>query len=176
MPNYRRLHVPGGTYFFTVNLLERRRRLLVEHVDLVREAFRATRATRPFHLIAISVLPDHLHCVWTLPDGDADNATRWAQIKGGFSSRLRRQAWESSRRMERRERGIWQRRYWERLIRDDEDLRRHVDYVHINPVKHGHALRACDWPYSSFQRWVARGEYPEGWAADTPVIADAGEW
>jgi putative transposase len=175
MSNYRRMRVPGGTYFFTVNARDRRSRLLVEHVDLLREAFRTTCAARPFHLIAISVLPDHLHCVWQLPDGDADNARRWAQIKGSFSSRLSKEAGASSRRVERRERGIWQRRYWEHLIRDDEDLSRHVDYVHINPVKHGHSERACDWPYSSFRRRVGRGEYPEDWAADTQVIADAGE-
>jgi putative transposase len=88
MPNYRRARVPGGTYFFTVNLLERRRRLLVEHTDDLRAAFRATRAVRPFEVIAIVILPDHLHCLWRLPLGDSDNANRWAQIKGGFSRRL----------------------------------------------------------------------------------------
>nr|WP_298127531.1 transposase [uncultured Pseudoxanthomonas sp.] len=137
MSNYRRVWVPGGTYFFTVNLLERRRCLLVEHVDLLRDAFRAARAARPFHLRAIVVLPDHLHCVWRLPEGDADNANRWAQIKSGFSRALPAKERRSSRRIARRERGIWQRRYWEHLIRDDDDLRRHVDYVHINPGSMG---------------------------------------
>ena len=102
MSNYRRVWVPGGTCFFTVNLLERRRDLLVEHIDLLRDAFRAAKAARPFHLLAIVVLPDHLHCVWRLPDGDADNANRWAQIKSGFSRALPIHERRSSRRIARR--------------------------------------------------------------------------
>lgn len=123
-------------------------------------------------MIAIVVLPDHLHCVWRLPEGDADNANRWAQIKSGFSRALPAKERRSSRRIARRERGIWQRRYWEHLIRDEDDLRRHVDYLHINPVKHGHAARAVDWPYSSFRRWVAAGVYPMEWAAE-PMAREA---
>jgi putative transposase len=172
MSNYRRVWVPGGTYFFTVNLLERRRRLLVEHIDLLRDAFRAAKAARPFDLLAIVVLPDHLHCVWRLPEGDADNANRWAQIKSGFSRALPLHERRSPRRIARRERGIWQRRYWEHLLRDEDDLRRHVDYLHINPVKHGHAARAGDWPYASFRRWVAAGVYPMEWAAE-PMAREA---
>ena len=164
MSNYRRVWVPGGTYFFTVNLLERRRRLLVERIDDLRVAFRATHAARPFKMLAIVVLPDHLHCLWRLPPGDDDNATRWAQINGGFSRRLPLDERRSPKRVARRERGIWQRRYWEHLIRDDDDFRRHVEYIHFNPVKHGHSSRPVDWPYSSFGRWVARGEYPPDWA------------
>ena len=175
MSNYRRVRVPGGTYFFTVNLLERRRGVLVEHIDLLRDAFRAARAARPFHLLAIVVMPDHLHCVWRLPDGDADNANRWAQIKSGFSRALPIHERRSSRRIARRERGIWQRRYWEHLVRDDDDLRRVVDYVHINPVKHGYVARAADWPYSSFRRWVATGVYPLDWAAEPVVLEGMGE-
>lgn len=176
MPNYRRVWVPGGTYFFTANLLERRRRLLVEHIDLLRDAFRAAKAARPFDLLAIVVLPDHLHCVWRLPEGDADNANRWAQIKSGFSRALPLHERRSPRRITRRERGIWQRRYWEHLVRDEDDLRRHVDYLHINPVKHGHAARAGDWPYSSFRRWVAAGVYPMEWAAEPMAREARGEW
>ncbi|TDK21488.1 transposase [Luteimonas aestuarii] len=167
MPNYRRVRVPGGTYFFTVDLLERQRCLLVEHIDLLRDSFRAARAARPFEIIAIVVLPDHLHCVWRLPDGDADNANRWAQIKSGFSRRLPASERRSARRVARRERGIWQRRFWEHVIRDDDDLRHHVDYIHFNPVKHGHVAHACDWLHSSFRRWVAMGHYPMDWAAGT---------
>ncbi len=107
MSNYRRVWVPGGTCFFTVNLLERRRRLLVEHIDLLRDAFRAAKAARPFHLLAIVVLPDHLHCVWRLPDGDADNANRWAQIESGFSRALPIHERRSSRRITRRECVVW---------------------------------------------------------------------
>ena len=167
MSNYLRAKVPGGTYFFTVNLLERRRRLLVEHVVDLRAAFRAAHAARPFEVIAIAILPDHLHCLWRLPMGDSDNANRWAQIKGGFSRRIAVDERRSAQRVSRRERGIWQRRYWEHLIRDEQDLRRHVDYIHFNPVKHGHVSRAIDWPYSSFPRWVANGDYPAYWAVDS---------
>lgn len=163
MSNYRRAKVPGGTYFFTVNLLERRRRLLVEHIADLRAAFRATHAARPFEVIAIVVLPDHLHCVWRLPEGDSDNANRWAQLKAGFSRRLPKDERRSMQRMARRERGIWQRRYWEHLIRDERDLRQHVDYIHFNPVKHGHVLRVADWPYSSFRRCVVSGMYGAEW-------------
>lgn len=175
MSHYRRVRVPDDTYFFTFNLLERRRGLLVEHIDLLRDAFRAAKAARPFHLLAIVVLPDHLHCVWQLPDGDADNANRWAQIKSGFSRALPVKERRSSRRIARRERGIWQRRYWEHLIRDDDDLRRHVDYVHINPVKHGHAAHAGEWPCSSFRQWVAKGEYPVDWASEPIALDGVGE-
>ena len=159
MSNYRRAKVPGGTYFFTVNLLERRRRLLIEHIDDLRAAFRATHAVRPFEVIAIVILPDHLHCLWRLPPGDSDNANRWAQIKSGFSRRLPPGERRSAQRICRRERGIWQRRYWEHLIRDDNDLQRHADYIHFNPVKHGHVSRVVDWPYWSFRQWVADGMY-----------------
>lgn len=168
MPNYRRARVPGGTYFFTVNLLERRRRLLVERADELRASFRAAQAARPFEMLAIVVLPDHLHCIWRLPGNDADNANRWAHIKAGFSRRLPWDEWRTGRRIVSRERGIWQRRYWEHLIRDDEDMRRHVDYIHWNPVKHGHAPCAAEWPYSSFRRWVMAGAYPMDWAMPPP--------
>lgn len=164
MLNYRRVRVPGGTYFFTVNLQERRRQLLVDHIGELRAAFRATQAVRPFEIIAIVVLPDHLHCLWRLPLRDADNANRWAQIKADFSRRLPVKECRSASRLARRERGIWQRRYWEYVIRDDDDLVGHVEYIHFNPVKHGHAARPGDWPYSSFGQWVARGNYPVDWA------------
>ncbi len=172
MSNYRRAWVPGGTYFFTVNLLDRRQRLLTEHADALRDAFRRTRAERPFELLAIVVLPEHLHCLWRLPAGDADNASRWRSIKARFSRALPTGEGRSARRRAKNERGIWQRRYWEHLIRDERDLQAHVDYIHINPVKHGHAARAVDWPYSSFHRYVRRGELPVDWAsapADMPV-------
>ena len=165
MSNYRSAKVPGGTYFFTVNLLERRRRLLVEHIDDLRAAFRATRAVRPFQVIAIVILQDHLHCLWRLPPDDSDNANRWAQIKGGFSRRLPQGERRSAQRVCRCERGIWQRRYWEHLVRDDNDLQRHADYIHFNPVKHRHVPRVVDWPYSSFRRWVADGVYVADWGA-----------
>ncbi len=163
MPNYRRAWVPGGTCFFTVNLLERDRRLLVEHIDGLRDAFRIACAARPFEIIAAVVLPDHLHCLWRLPTGDADNATRWRHIKSMFSRSLPMGERRSRRRVVKAERGIWQRRYWEHLIRDERDLMTHVDYIHYNPVKHGHVARVCDWPYSSFHRHVRSGALSADW-------------
>lgn len=123
MPNYRRVLVPGGTYFFTVNLQQRDRSLLVEHIEHLRGAFRVARAGRPFEIVAAVVLSDHLHCVWRLPEGDADYATRWRHIKSLFSRSLVVTG-SASRRANRCERGIWQRRFWEHCIRDERDLLR----------------------------------------------------
>jgi len=164
MSDYRRVWVPGGTYFFTVNLLERRRRLLVEQVTCLRTSLHAAHKLRPFDLLAVVVLPDLLHCNWRLPKGDADNATRWRHIKSGFSRQLPPVERRSAVRTAKGERGIWQRRYWEYLIQDEDDLQRHIDCVHFNPVRHGHVARVRDWPYSSFHRAVNRGSYRQDWA------------
>lgn len=166
MPNYIRAHVPGGTFFFTLALLDRRKRLLVEHIDLLRESFSQVLRQRPVTIDAIVVLPDHLHCIWTLPPDDDDFSTRWRLIKGRFASGLPRSDLEPMRRAAKHERGIWQRRFWEHVIRDERDFAAHVDYVHFNPVKHGHVQRAADWPYSSFGRWVTRGWYPQDWGGE----------
>jgi putative transposase len=166
MTNYRRNFVPGASYFFTVNLAERRLRLLTEHIGSLRSAFRYTRARHPFTIDAIVVLPDHLHTVWTLPDGDADFATRWRLIKSTFSRASPVGERVSVSRATKGERGVWQRRYWEHTLRDEADFARHVDYIHFNPVKHGHVGRVRDWPYSSFHRMVRLGMYPQGWAGD----------
>ena len=166
MPNYRRVRMPGGTYAFTVNLLERRRTLLVDHIDTLRESFRIAHAARPFALLAWVILPDHLHCVWRLPDGDDDNGTRWRHIKSHFSHTLPAGERLSERRQEKAERGIWQRRYWERWVRDEEHLRRCIDYVHINPQKHGHVARLAEWPHSSFHRYVKARWLAADWGGD----------
>jgi putative transposase len=164
MTTYRRNFVAGATYFFTVNLADRRSRLLVDRIDLLRAAFRATRRRHPFTIDAIVVLPDHLHASWTLPAGDSDFAMRWNLIKGSFSRGLPQGEPVSISRSSRRERGIWQRRYWEHTIRDDDDFAHHVDYIHFNPVKHGHVEHVATWPYSSFHRFVRFGLYPADWA------------
>jgi putative transposase len=164
MPNYRRFRIAGGTYFFTVNLLDRSSDLLTRHIDALRQAVRATRALRPFHIDAWVVLPDHLHCIWTLPPGDDDFSNRWKAIKIRFVQSLPRDEPRSVTRVARGERGIWQRRFWEHAIRDQEDYARHFDYVHINPVKHGWAGQVRDWPYSTFHGWVEAGVYPPDWA------------
>jgi putative transposase len=166
MTSYRRNFVPGGSFFFTVNLADRRLSLLTVHIELLREAFRQTRQRHPFTIDAIVVLPDHVHAVWTMPDGDSDFATRWRLIKSTFSRSLPRSEPVSASRAAKGERGIWQRRFWEHAIRDEEDFGRHVDYVHINPLKHGLVGRMREWEASSFHRYVKLGIYPADWAGD----------
>jgi putative transposase len=175
MPDYRRLRVPGGTYFFTVNLLDRRTDLLVAHIDVLRDAVRRVRLRAPFHIDAWVVLPDHMHCLWTLPEGDDDFPRRWYAIKRAFSVALPALEQRSPSMARRSERGVWQRRYWEHAIRDERDYANHVDYVHFNPVKHGLVSNVADWPYSSFRRCVALGMYPVGWLGNSIEPAKAGE-
>ena len=165
MRTYLRDRTPGGCYFFTVNLADRQRHTLVEHVDALRDAFRRTLADHPVRVDAIVVLPDHLHCLWQLPPGDAAYPSRWRSIKARFAEQVANDVSPSASRLRKGERGVWQRRYWEHRIRDDADYARHLDYIHYNPVKHGHVAMARDWPYSSFRRWVARGMYAEDWGA-----------
>jgi putative transposase len=162
--NYRRNFVPGGSFFFTVNLADRRSRLLTERVGLLRKAFRYVRMRHPFMLDAIVVLPDHLHAIWTLPPGDPDYATRWRLVKAFFSRGIETGERISISRERKNERGIWQRRYWEHTLRNERDFERHCDYIHFNPVKHGHAQAAVEWPHSSFRRFVKLGIYPANWA------------
>ena len=161
---YRRSDVAGGTYFFTINLADRSSRLLVERIDDLRTAVRAVKQHHPFEIVAWVVLPEHMHAIWTLPEDDHDFSGRWSLIKSGFSRAIAPSEAIAPSRAGRRERGIWQRRYWEHWIRDEVDLQRHVDYVHINPVKHGHAERASDWPHSSIHRFIERGWLKPDWA------------
>ena len=169
MPQYIRAFVPGGTFFFTVALLERHRKLLTEHIDDLRAVFMAARKRRPFIIEAIVILPGHLHCIWTLPFGDADFSTRWHDIKTRFAARIPGGERLSARRLKKGERGIWQRRFWEHVIRDERDYEHHLDYIHYNPVKHGHVTKVAEWPYSSFHRYVRRGIYNLEWTADDDV-------
>ena len=173
MTSYRRNIARGGTYFFTVNLEDRRLRLLTEYVDQLRRAFRYVRARHPFSIDAIVVLPEHLHAIWTLPENDSDYSTRWRLIKSTFSRSVPAGEMTSRSRIGRRERGIWQRRYWEHTVRDEGDFARHVDYIHYNPVKHGHVTRVMDWPHSSFHRMVRLGVYPEDWGGDAKDLGSA---
>ncbi len=156
MPNYRRIRVPGGIYFFTVNLLDRRKSLLIDHIDALRNAFRETQAARPFKIHTLAVMPEHLHCLWQLPEGDSNNASRWSQIKSGFCRQLPIDELRSITRLKQRERGIWQKRFWEHWITDEKDFYNHVDYIHYNPVKHGYVERAQDWPHSSYRHYIGR--------------------
>ena len=164
MANYVRMWQPGGTWFFTVVLADRHNsHLLVEQIDLLRSVVREVKAHHPFRIHGWVVLPDHLHALLELPEGDTDFPLRWRQIKSQFSRAIANEEVRSESRWKRGERGIWQRRYWEHLIRDQEDFVRHLDYIHRNPVKHGLVTAPGDWPYSTFHRWVASGHYPPSW-------------
>ncbi|MGH8145976.1 MAG: REP-associated tyrosine transposase [Rhodanobacteraceae bacterium] len=173
--DYRRALIQGGIYFFTVNLANRSSSLLVERVDILRDVVRQVRQRHPFEIVAWVVLPDHIHSIWTLPPSDADFPMRWALIKAGFSRRIARNENINASRANKGERGIWQRRFWEHLIRDDDDLARHMDYIHINPVQHGHTAKASDWPWSSIHRYIRNGMLSADWATDPDVAASIGE-
>ena len=163
MSHYRRVHLPGGSYFFTVVTHERTHWFAnEEHIGILRDAFRKVRAARPFEIEAIVILPDHLHCLWRLPEGDDDFSGRWREIKKATSRRI------DTTLNRRGERPVWQRRFWEHAIRDDADWRAHVDYIHYNPVKHGLARHPADWPWSSFARAVSQGWYEPTWGAQEP--------
>jgi putative transposase len=162
MPNYRRLFISGGTFFFTVNLLDRRTRLLTENIDALRAAYGLVARDHPFETVATCVLPEHLQLIWRLPPEDHDYSLRFRLIKSRFSKSLPR---TRDPRDGRRtgERGIWQRRFWEHMIRDAEDLDRHVDDIHGNPLKHGLVAVRQDWPYSTCHEW-------KGYSADRSMF------
>lgn len=173
MVHYRRNRVAGGTYFFTVTLADRCSRVLTDHVATLRGVFRRVRAARPFEIVAMVVLPEHLHTVWTLPDGDADYSGRRRAIKAGFPHELRRGGMNLARNA-KGEYALWQWRNWEHTVRDETDLARHVDCIHFNPIKHGLVAQVKDWPWSSLHRYVRQGFLPEYWAADDGEM-DSGE-
>lgn len=169
MPNYRRANTKGGTYFFTVVTYRRQRILCNETVrNALRAGIQTTRATRPFTIDGWVLLPDHLHCIWTLPLNDADFSARWAMIKRFVTKQcapdLQHDEWMNRSKQRRKESTIWQRRFWEHQIRDDYDYEAHMDYLHYNPVKHGYVKAVRDWPYSSFHQYVQKGIYSEDWA------------
>jgi putative transposase len=166
MSRYRRAKIDGGIFFFTVTIEDRSSDLLVRKIDLLRDTYRDVGKRYPFTTIAICILPDHLHALWALPPYDSDFSIRWNQIKGGFSKRLPAASPRAASAIRKREKGIWQRRYWEHAIRDDDDLERHVDYIHYNPVKHGLVGHVSEWPHSSFHRYVKDGTLPADWGGD----------
>ena len=160
---YRRANAEGATYFFTVNLADRKSDTLVRHIDDLRAVINKVKQAHPFSIIAMAVLPEHIHAIWRLPPGDADYPMRWSLIKAGFSRLLPKRERLQQSRTAKRERGIWQRRYWEHQIRDETDLERHVNYIHYNPVKHGWARRAADWPHSTLHSYIERGIVTGDW-------------
>ncbi|HFD13132.1 MAG TPA: transposase [Crenotrichaceae bacterium] len=161
--HYRRADVKGGTYFFTVNLAERNNTLLVDEIDVLRNVMNKVKKQHPFKLDAMVVLRDHLHMLWTLPVYDNDYATRWMLIKSGFSRQIPKRERINTSRRTKGERGIWQRRYWEHLIRNECDYEKHVDYIHNNPVKHGYVKCATDWLYSSIHTYILKGILSHDW-------------
>jgi len=181
MPNYVRRYAPGGTFFFTVVTHNRRPLFSSDQARAcLRKVVMAVQNERPFDLVATVLLPDHWHCVWALPEGDFDYSKRWGIIKSRFTKRWLSTGGQSrtvsAARTRHRERGIWQKRFWEHKIRDEEDFMRHVHYIHYNPVKHGLTRCPHQWPHSSFERWVSEGYYGRDWLCvcddKTPTVPD----
>ncbi len=163
MSTYLRVYHPGGCYFFTVVTHDRRPILTrPDVIERLRIAFRHVQETRPFTIDSIVVLPDHIHCIWQLPPDDHDFSIRWRLIKHYVSIGI------DALLNDRKEKLLWQRRFWEHLIRSEEDWRRHMDYIYYNPVKHGYVKRVTDWSSSSFQLAVKQGLYPQDWGTFEP--------
>jgi putative transposase len=182
MPNFRRYRVPGARYFFTV-VTHERRPILTTGLGrrCLREALAAELERAAFDIFAIVLLPDHLHTIWTLPPGDADYSTRWAKIKEAFTRSFLAgggtEGTTSASRERHRERAVWQHRFWEHTVRDEDDLERCVNYIHWNPVKHGLVRRVKEYPWSSFSRFVSSGDYDLDWGGESEVPDVAGsEW
>jgi putative transposase len=173
MVRYRRNFVPGGTFFFTATLANRSSSVLVDHIIALRTAVMLTRRQHPFMIDAVVVLPDHLHMIMTLPDGDAGFPTRWRLLKRRFTDAVVKSG-TPVRRRRNGELALWQRRFWEHTVRDERDFERHVDYIHYNPVKHGYVTKVLDWPHSSFHRYVRDGILPQDWAGD--LAQDSGSF
>jgi putative transposase len=170
---YRRVRIEGATYFFTV-VTHQRRPIFRDplSVALLDEVIGKIRTWHPFEIDAQVVLPDHLHALWTLPEGDADYSRRWRLIKEAFTrAHVKRQrlrsGWDETS-AHQNDQAVWQRRFWEHLIRDERDFATHLDYIHLNPVQHGLTQAPGDWPHSTFSRWVARGTYEPNWGSDSP--------
>ena len=167
---YRRADIKGATYFFTVNLAERKKTLLTDEIAKLRMVINRVKKRHPFQLDAMVVLPDHLHAMLTLPPDDNDYSIRWALIKSGFSRHLPKIERINKSRKIKGERGIWQRRYWEHLIRDELDYASHVDYIHYNPVKHQYVDYAVDWPYSTIHDYISQGNLSNDWGGGIDEI------
>lgn len=175
MSNYRR-NYQGNSYFFT--LVTKQRRPIFNDEDAratLRQLIQAAKERWPFAIDAWVLLPEHMHCIWTLPDDDHDYSKRWGWIKKEFSKQTLEKvgpARQTPSSFGKRESGIWQRRFWEHTIRDEHDFSAHCDYIHYNPVKHGLAVNPADWPYSTFHRFVKEGIYPASWGQTVPQLAD----
>ena len=172
---YRRAKIKGGTYFFTVNLADRNESLLIDYIDVLRNEFSHVKNQRTFKIDGIVILPDHIHAIWTLPEDDSDFSTRWRLIKSGFSKKLPKTERINQSRQNKKERGIWQRRFWEHQIQDENDFIQHMNYMYYNPVKHGYVENVKDWLYSSFHRDIKLGVYDVNWGSGVAINLDVGE-
>ncbi|CAM3177366.1 Transposase and inactivated derivatives [Legionella steigerwaltii] len=166
MRSYRRVLIPNASYFFTINLQDRRSNLLLHRIDALRAAFKTVQMRHPFYLDAIVILPDHYHMIMTLPEGDMNYSIRISLIKSAFSRQIDLGEKISQSRKNKRERGIWQRRYWEHVITNSKDYEHHVNYIHFNPVKHGYVVTPSDWRYSSIHRFISQGILKKDWACN----------
>ncbi|MFQ6758418.1 MAG: transposase [Deltaproteobacteria bacterium] len=172
---YRRSRAKGAAFFFTVVTHGRRRFLCDEtNIKLIREAFQHVVTRHPFTVDAFVLLPDHLHCIWTLPENDSDFSMRWRQIKSYFSRKCRDKfkGGQADALLSTGKQAIWQHRFWEHQIRDETDFVSHVEYIHYNPVKHGLATSPKAWPHSTFHRFVTQGIYPGDWGEDKAIGFD----
>ena len=170
--NYRRVYIPGGTYFFTVVTYQRRPILSSPaRVEQLRSAFRYTIERMPFTIVASAILPDHMHFIWALPAGQTDFSTRWRLIKSHFTRSMEplKTPSDAPSRAGKGEKDIWQRRFWEHLLFDEVDLTRHIDYIHYNPVKHGLVRSPIEWKFSSFHQYLDMGMVSPDWGADGTV-------
>ena len=167
---YRRAFAPGASFFFTV-VTHKRLPILAgaETVEVLRSALRAVRLKRPFEIDAMIVLPNHIHCIWTLPPDDADFSTRWRLVKTWFTKHCDPALRPTDKTQ------LWQHRYWEHLIRDERDFQNHVEYIHYNPIKHGLANSAIEWPYSSFHNYVKNGLYSADWGSNGVALEGIGQ-
>lgn len=162
---YRRHYQKGASYFFTINLADRSSDLLIKQIDVLRAAFKKVKQKHPFNIDAIVIMPDHLHMLCTMPNNDADFPKRIKLIKYYFSYHIAKTESISKSRLKKGERGIWQRRFWEHCIRNEEDYLAHIDYIHMNPVRHEYVEKVKDWQYSSFHRFVTDGLLPVDWGS-----------
>ncbi len=171
MPNFRRSFVPGGTFFFTVVTYKRRCILTKpESLEILHDVVDNVKQQHPFTIDGWVLLPDHIHCIWSLPEDDSDFSKRWGMIKAGFSKRakgfLHKDEWMTEAKRKYRESTIWQKRFWEHMIRDEVDFNKHMNYIHFNPVKHELVRSVKDWPHSTFHRCVKDGLYSPDWGGD----------
>ncbi|KTD61506.1 Transposase IS200 like protein [Legionella spiritensis] len=158
----------GGVYFFTLALADRQTGLLTRHIDLLYNSMKKTREKQTYNVLATVILPDHLHTIWKLPDGDANYASRWRTIKSSFTQGLLKQGYSLQKKHGRYK--IWQDRFWEHTIRNDQDLEAHINYIHYNPVKHGLVASVYQWPYSSFHWYVRKGKLEQDWGKTVTII------